>query len=160
VETAAQTARRMGIRTQIPPYPSTAIGAAGVVPLQITEAYATIANGGVRVQPWAIEKVTDATGRVLWEPRRPEPEAVVDSLATAILRDMMRTVVDNGTGYNAREPSLGNLPYEVPAAGKTGTTNENADVWFAGFTPDLVAINWFGFDRRKRILANATGGGY
>src|SRR5690606_17102932 len=100
VETAAQTARRMGIRTQIPPYPSTAIGAAGVVPLQITEAYATIANGGVRVQPWAIEKVTDATGRVLWEPRRPEPEAVVDSLATAILRDMMRTVVDNGTGYN------------------------------------------------------------
>ena len=160
VETAAQTARRMGIRTQIPPYPSTAIGAAGVVPLQITEAYATIANGGVRVQPWAIEKVTDATGRVLWEPRRPEPEAVVDSLATAILRDMMRTVVDNGTGYNAREPSLGNLPYEVPAAGKTGTTNDNTDVWFIGFTPDLVATAWFGFDRPKRIVNGATGGTY
>lgn len=160
VETAAQAARRMGIRTEIPPYPSTAIGAAGVVPLQLAEAYATIANGGIRVPSWAIERVTDADGRVLWEPRRPSPELVVDSLATAILRDMLRTVVDNGTGYNARNPQLGNLPYEVPAAGKTGTTNENADVWFAGFTPDLVAVNWFGFDRRKRILANATGGGY
>lgn len=160
VETAAQLARRMGIRTEIPPYPSTSIGAAAVVPIQLAEAYATIANGGIRVPSWSIERVTDSEGRVLWEPRRPAPEAVVDSLATAILRDMLRTVVDNGTGYNVRNPQLGNLPYEVPAGGKTGTTNEHADIWFAGFTPDLVAVNWFGFDRPKRILANATGGGY
>jgi penicillin-binding protein 1A len=160
IETAAQTARRMGIRTEIPPYPSTAIGAAGVIPLQLAEAYATIANAGVHVQPWGIERVTDAEGRVLWEPRRPAPEPVVDSLATAILRDMMRTVVDNGTGYNARNPQLGNLPYEVPAAGKTGTTNDHTNVWFAGFTPDLVAVTWFGFDRPKRIVAGATGGSY
>ncbi len=160
METVAQTARRAGISTDIPPYPSTAIGAAGVVPLQLAEAYATIANAGVHVQPWAIERVTDADGRVLWEPRRPSPEPVVDSLATSIMRDMMRTVVDNGTGYNARNPQLGNLPYEVPAAGKTGTTNDNTDVWFAGFTPDLVAVTWFGFDRPQRIVANATGGTY
>jgi penicillin-binding protein 1A len=160
LETVAQTARRLGIRTDIPAYPSTAIGATVVVPLQIAEAYATIANTGMRVRPWAIARVTDAGGRVLWEPPRPSPEQVADSLASAIVRDMMRTVVDNGTGYNARNPQLGNLPYEVPAAGKTGTTNDNTNVWFIGFTPDLLAAVWFGFDLPRPIVAGATGGTY
>ena len=160
LETVAQTARRLGIRTEVPPYPSTPIGAASTVPIQIVEAYGVFANGGTRVRPWAIERVTDASGRVLWQPQRPAPDPVVDSMSAALLRDMLRTVVDNGTGYNVRNPALGNLPYEVAAAGKTGTTNDATNVWFVGFTPDILAAVWFGFDRPRRIVPNATGGTY
>src|SRR5690606_26100192 len=116
------TARRMGIRTPVPAYPSTPIGAPAVIPLQISEAYGVFANTGTRVTPRAILRVEDAEGRVLWEPRT-EAEEVLDPAVAAITRDMMRTVVDNGSGYPARDPARGNLPYEVPAAGKTGTTN-------------------------------------
>nr|MDQ3388521.1 hypothetical protein [Gemmatimonadota bacterium] len=67
-------------------------------------------------------------------------------------------VVDRGTGYNARNPEIGNLPYTVPAAGKTGTTNESTDVWFVGYTPDLVAGVWVGLDNPRTIISGATGG--
>lgn len=157
LETVAQTARQMGIRTEVPPYPSTAIGAPSVIPLQITEAYTAFANGGTRASARAILRVEDIDGRVLWE-SRPEREEVLDSLSAAIVRDLMRTAVDNGTGYNARNPTLGNLPYEVPAAGKTGTTNDATDIWFIGFTPDLIASVWFGFDRPRPVTRNAAGG--
>lgn len=157
LETVAQTARQLGITTPVPPYPSTSIGAPSVIPLQVVEAYSTFANTGVRVTPRPILRVEDAEGRVLWS-TRPDREQVVDSMTAAIMRDLLRTALDNGTGYNARNPALGNLPYEVPAAGKTGTTNDNTDVWFVGFTPDLLAAVWFGFDRPKRILSNAAGG--
>jgi penicillin-binding protein 1A len=103
--------------------------------------------------------VEDADGRLLWE-TQPTSRRVADPQVTAIVRDLMRTVVDNGTGYPARNPAQGNLPYSVPAAGKTGTTNDATDVWFAGFTPDLVATVWFGFDRPRRILPGAAGGQY
>ncbi|MGH7506853.1 MAG: penicillin-binding protein 1A [Longimicrobiales bacterium] len=159
LETVAQTAHQMGIETPIPPYPSTPIGAASVIPIQIAEAYTVFANGGTRVEPRSILRVEDADGRVLWE-TRPETEEVLDPLVAAITRDLLRTVADNGTGYNIRNPALGNLPYEVPAGGKTGTTNESTDVWFVGFTPDLLAAIWFGFDMPKRIVPNATGGTY
>jgi penicillin-binding protein 1A len=159
LETVAQTARRMGIRTPVPPYPSTPIGAASVVPIQIAEAYSVLANTGTRVTPRAILRVEDAEGRVLWDTRA-EAEEVLEPAVAAITRDMLRTVVDNGTGYPARNPAAGNLPYEIPAAGKTGTTNDATDVWFIGFTPDLLAAVWFGFDRPKPILSNAAGGVY
>jgi penicillin-binding protein 1A len=81
-------------------------------------------------------------------------------MVAALTRDMMRNVVDNGTGYPARNPAQGGLPYSIPAAGKTGTTNDNTDVWFVGFTPNLLAAVWFGFDRPQRILPNAAGGVY
>lgn len=157
METVAQTARGMGLRTEVHPYPSTAIGAASVIPLQMVEAYGAIANAGVRAGVRNILRVEDADGRVLWE-SRPEREQVLDSIPAAIVRDMLRTVIDNGTGYNARNPALGNLPYDVPAAGKTGTTNESTDIWFVGFTPDLIAAAWFGFDRPRPVTRNATGG--
>jgi penicillin-binding protein 1A len=159
LETVAQTARQMGIETAIPPYPSTAIGAPSVIPLQIAEAYTVFANGGIRAEPRSIIRVEDADGRVLWQ-TRPETELVLDPLVAAITRDMLRTVVDNGTGYNARNPALGNLPYDVAAGGKTGTTNESTDVWFVGFTPDMLAAVWFGYDRPGRIVPNATGGAF
>jgi 1A family penicillin-binding protein len=157
LETVAQTARQMGIRTPIPAYPSTTIGATDVIPLQITEAFTAFATDGSRVRARPILRVLDAQGRTLWEPPL-DREQVIDPAVAAIMRDMLQTALNNGTGYNARNPAEGNLPYDVPGAGKTGTTNDATDVWFVGFTPDLVASVWFGFDRPQRILNGAAGG--
>jgi penicillin-binding protein 1A len=157
LESVIQYARRMGIETPIPPYPSSSIGAADVIPLQVAEAYSTIANGGARPTPFSILKVEDADGRVVFE-TKPQRTIAQDSASTAILRDLMRTVVDNGTGYSVRDPGQGNLPYEIAAAGKTGTNNDATDIWFAGFTPNLTAVVWFGFDKPKTIVRVAAGG--
>jgi penicillin-binding protein 1A len=157
LETVAQTAREFGLRTPVYPYPSMPIGAADVIPMQLAEAYTVFANGGSRARARPILRVEDASGRVLWEPQ-PDVEQVANPLAIAITRDLLQTALNNGTGYPARNPAEGGLPYSVPAAGKTGTTNDATDVWFAGFTPNLLGVVWFGFDRPKRIMGNAAGG--
>ncbi|MEX2610570.1 MAG: PBP1A family penicillin-binding protein [Gemmatimonadota bacterium] len=156
MENVARTARQMGLRTEIPPYPSTAIGAADILPLDLATAYTAFANAGVAVRPRAVIRVEDAEGRVLWQ-TRPEREVVLDSLTAAIVRDMLRSVVASGTANNAVR-NEGGLPYSVPAAGKTGTTNDYTDVWFMGFTPNLLATVWFGFDQPRRIINRASGG--
>jgi penicillin-binding protein 1A len=157
LETVARTAREFGLRTPVPPYPSMPIGSPDVVPMQLTEAYTVFANGGSRSRARPILRVEDAAGRLLWEPQ-PEIEQVANPLAVAITRDLLQTALNNGTGYPARNPAEGGLPYSVPAAGKTGTTNDATDVWFAGFTPNLLGVVWFGFDRPKRIMNGAAGG--
>ncbi len=163
LETVAQYARRLGIETPIPRVPATAIGAASVIPLQMAEAYTAFANHGVRVRPRGILRVEDAEGNVLWE-TEPERDAVLDPLTAAVVTDILRQVVDGpgGTAVSAVRGRGENhiLPYDVPAAGKTGTTNDYTDVWFVGFTPDLLAAVWFGLDRPTTILPNATGGGH
>lgn len=159
LETVAQVARQLGLRTAIPAVPSMPIGAADVVPLQLAEAYTPFATTGTLARARSILRVEDQDGRVLWE-TLPDRETVLDSLTAAITRDLLRTALDNGTGANARNPALGNLPYEVPAAGKTGTTNDATNVWFAGFTPDLLAVVWFGFDQPQQITERATGGAF
>ena len=159
LESVIQQARRMGIETPIPPYPATSIGAAEVIPLQVAEAYSTIASGGIHPTPFSIIRVEDADGRIVFE-TKPQRTIALDSATTAILRDMMRTVVDNGTGYPVRDPRQGNLPYDIAAAGKTGTNNDATDIWFAGFTPNLLAVVWFGFDKPKTIVRTAAGGIY
>jgi penicillin-binding protein 1A len=158
LETVAQTAMDYGLQTEVPPYPSTSIGAPSVIPIQIVEAYTVFANTGARVKPRPILKVEDQDGLVLWE-TFPEREQVADSAAIAIVRDLLRTAIDHGTGYPARVLPAG-LPYDVAAAGKTGTTNDGTDIWFIGFTPDLLAAVWFGFDRPRKIITNAAGGPY
>jgi penicillin-binding protein 1A len=115
------------------------------------------ANSGVRVEPRYITRVEDAEGRVLWQ-TEPSRKEVADPQVAAIVRDMMSTVINNGSGYPARDPANNGLPYSIPAAGKTGTTNDGTDVWFIGFTPTLVASVWFGFDRPKTIMPGAAGG--
>jgi penicillin-binding protein 1A len=157
METVAQTAQRMGIRTEIERYPSTAIGAAEVIPIQMAEAYATFSTLGTRVRPHGILKVVSPEGEVLWEPQ-PERTQVLDSLTTRIMVSMLEDVVTQGTAYTAVRVR-GELPYEVPAAGKTGTTNDGTNVWFMGFTPNLMAAVWFGMDRPVNIWERATGGG-
>jgi penicillin-binding protein 1A len=159
LETVAQYARRMGIDTPIPRYPSTSIGAADVIPLQLTAAYSSLATLGTRVRPRPILRIEDADGRLLWESRA-EQERVLEPEVAAIVTDILRDVVDRGTAHSARDPGRGNLPYNVPAAGKTGTTNDATDIWFVGYTPELLAGVWFGFDRPARILTGAAGGQY
>ncbi len=163
IETVAQTARRMGIRTEIERFPSTTIGAAEVIPIQVAEAYSAFPNLGAKVTPFPILRVEDADGNVLWAPQ-PERTQVLDSLVARIMVSMLEDVVTRGTGYNAIRVRAG-LPPEVPAAGKTGTTNDGTDVWFTGFTPNLLATVWFGMDTPVPIFElgpgkrQATGGG-
>ena len=157
LETVAQTAREFGLRTSIPAVPSMPIGSPDVVPIQMAEAYTVFATTGTRARARPILRVEDAEGRVLWQ-TQPELEQVGNPPAIAITRSLMETALNNGTGYPARDPGQGNLPYNVPAAGKTGTTNESTDVWFGGYTPNLLAVVWFGFDRPKRIMPGAAGG--
>ncbi len=157
LESVAQTARRMGIRSEIERYPSTSIGAVEVIPLQMAEAYSTFANQGTKVRPFPILRVEDAAGRLLWDPQ-PERTEVLDPLVARIMISMLQGVVEGGTGYNAIRVSVG-LPREVVAGGKTGTTNDGADIWFNGFTPNLLATVWFGLDRPQQIYPLATGAG-
>ncbi|HEX2188557.1 MAG TPA: PBP1A family penicillin-binding protein [Longimicrobiaceae bacterium] len=158
IQAVRDVAKRTGIETRIPGYPSVYIGSAGVYPLELVAAYAPFANGGFRVEPRYVLRVEDNTGKTLWEPPQ-YPRRAVDPAVSWILTDMLREVVDRGTGWNARNPAEGNLSYDIPAAGKTGTTNESTDVWFVGYTPDLLAGVWVGLDNPRTIIRGATGGG-
>ena len=157
LESVAQTARRMGIRSEIERYHSTAIGAVEVIPLQMAEAYSTFANQGTKVRPFPILRVEDAAGRILWDPQ-PDRTEVLEPLVARIMVSMLAGVVEGGTGRNAIRVVAG-LPREVVAGGKTGTTNEGTDIWFNGFTPNLLATVWFGMDRPQEIWPGATGAG-
>ncbi len=171
IQSVIQMARRMGITTPIQRVPSTMIGSAGVIPLQMAEAYSTFATLGTRVRPFPIVRVEDAQGNVVWQPK-PERTQVIDSMVARIMVSMMQDVVNvpdrpdhpGGTGQYAIRVRSG-LPSEVPAAGKTGTTNDGTNVWFDGVTPNLVAVVWFGMDRPIPIFKvgpgrrQATGGG-
>lgn len=148
------TARGLGITSAIAPYPSSAIGASVVQPLDLVAAYATFANMGARVTARFITRIEDQNGKVVWQNRTPVPASVLEPRIAFIVRDMMRDVVDRGTATSVRRL----VPASIPVAGKTGTTNDNTDVWFVGMTPDLVAGVWLGFDRPKTITPGAGGG--
>ncbi|MBV6522220.1 MAG: Penicillin-binding protein 2D [Gemmatimonadaceae bacterium] len=146
-------ARRMGISSFIAPYPSSAIGASVVQPLDLVAAYATLDNGGARIEARFITRIEDRDGRVVWQNPIVQPQQVMDPKVAFIVRDMMRDVVDRGTATAVRS-----IVGDIPVAGKTGTTNDNADVWFVGMTQDLVAGVWIGFDRPRTIAPGAGGG--
>ncbi|HEX5832184.1 MAG TPA: penicillin-binding transpeptidase domain-containing protein, partial [Gemmatimonadaceae bacterium] len=147
-------AHAAGIETPITSYPSAALGASVVQPLDLVAAYATLATQGVRVEPRLVRQVEDAEGKVVWTPRRPAPSLAMDPGVAFIVRDMLRDAVERGTATAVRRY----LPRSVPVAGKTGTTNDNSDVWFVGMTPELVAGVWLGFDTPKSIAPGAAGG--
>ena len=155
LETVAQTAMRLGIRTPIPRVPSIAIGSAEVLPIQMIEAYSAFATLGTKVEPYPILRVENDEGEVLWEPE-PEHVQVMDPATARLMVTMMQDVVARGTGATIR--GAVELPYVVPAAGKTGTTNESTDLWFNGFTPNLQATVWFGMDQPQPLYAGATSG--
>jgi penicillin-binding protein 1A len=153
-DSVISTARRMGITSPIAPVPASAIGASAVQPLNLVSAYTTFANLGTPVQPRFIYRVEDSTGKVVMSPPIHTLPAALDPRATFVVRDMMRDVVERGTASVIRRY----LPEDIPAAGKTGTTNDNTDVWFVGLTPDLVGGVWLGFDTPKSITRGAAGG--
>ncbi|HEX2080252.1 MAG TPA: PBP1A family penicillin-binding protein [Longimicrobium sp.] len=157
IEKVRDVAARTGLQTRIPGYPSVYIGSAAVYPIDMMAAYAAFANGGWRVEPRYVVRVENHRGELLWAPA-PEPRRAVEPGIAWILTDMLREVVDRGTGYLARDPGVGGLSYEIPAAGKTGTTNDATDVWFVGYTPELLAGVWLGFDNPRPIGSGATGG--
>ncbi len=146
-------ARRFGLTTPIPPYPSLFIGAAEVYPIELIASYSIFANLGLRTTPYAILRVETADGEVLWQPR-PEREAVLTPEEAWLMVSMMKDVIGRGSAYGATTGA----GFTIPAGGKTGTTNDGADVWFIGYTADLVAGVWMGFDRPKKIKSNAQGG--
>ncbi len=139
-----------------PPYLSMALGVGTATPLQMASAYSVFANGGYRVKPYYIEKVVDGRGNVILQ-AKPEiagqsAERVIDPRNAFIMSTLMRDVIKYGTG--AKAMSLG----RQDLAGKTGTTNDHVDAWFAGFQPTLVAVAWIGFDTPKNLGNGETGG--
>lgn len=153
VQTVINEARNFGITTPIPPYPSIFIGAADVLPLEMIASFTTFANLGIRPQPNAIVRVENSRGEVLWQPT-PTRTQVLSASEAWIMVDMMKDVIRRGT---ANGP-VWQAGFTLPAGGKTGTTNDGTNVWFIGYTPDLVAGVWMGFDRPQNIKSNAQGG--
>ena len=146
-------ARRFGITTPIPPYPSIFIGSADVFPLELIASYGTFANLGSRVAPNAILRVENQQGEVIWQPLASRTQ-VLSPAEGWLMVSMMKDVVQRGTAAG----SVWGAGFRVPSGGKTGTTNDGADVWYVGYTADLVAGVWMGFDRPKKIMSNAQGG--
>ena len=139
-----------------PAYLTMALGAGSATPLQMASAYAVFANGGYRVKPWFIARVEDNRGATLYaakpETAGVDAERVLDERNAFLMTTLMRDVVRYGTA--ARAMSLGRRDL----AGKTGTTNDHIDAWFAGFMGRLVAISWIGFDTPANLGPNETGG--
>jgi penicillin-binding protein 1A len=151
VSLVASYARRLGIKSTIQPNLSMALGTSEVTLLELVSAYAVIANEGIRNEPAWVLKVEDKSGAVL-ESLQPRPVDVLSAETAGIMTSMMQSVMDHGTGYPARAAGL-----MVPAAGKTGTTDDYSDAWFIGYTPSLAAGAWVGFDVKKQMGKGVTG---
>jgi penicillin-binding protein 1A len=148
-------ARRFGITTPISPFPASAIGASEVQPLEFIAAFTAFDNLGTPMVPRFVYRVDDRSGKTLWSQGVASLAPALDPQVAFILRDMMRDVVERGTATPVRRY----LPPSVPVAGKTGTTDDNTDVWFVGVTPDIVAGVWLGFDKPRSIAEHGVAGG-
>ncbi len=144
-EEVIRTARRCGIESPLEPVYSLALGTSGVSPVEMASAFATFANGGIRHKPFWIWRVEDVRGRVL-EEHIIEGERTLDASIVYQLIDLMRGVINEGTGSVIRR-----LGFDLPAAGKTGTTDGYYDAWFTGFTPTLSTSVWVGYDQGKGL---------
>ncbi len=142
-----QYAKAMGVG-DVPAVPSLALGSGEVTLQSMTAAYAAFANHGEVPQPILIRRVEDQDGRVLYQ-SQPSSSRAVSDVTAFLMSTMMADVINAGTGSRARQ-----LGFRLPAAGKTGTTNDFKDAWFVGFTPKLVAGVWVGFDEPRTILPN------
>jgi penicillin-binding protein 1A len=153
VQNVANTAHRLGISSHIDLVPSMALGAVGVSPMEMAQAYAPFSNGGVTVHPFGISRIRTATGKVLYDHNvdAPKQTAVIGSPALQYMNQMMRQVLVSGTGTRARVPG-----YDL--AGKTGTTSDYRDAWFVGYTGGFVAAVWTGRDDNTS-MKRVTGGG-
>ena len=140
-EAVIDVARRSGITSQLSPVYSLALGTSGASPLEMAAAFSTYATGGVQHKPFWIRRVEDPLGRVL-EEHIVRGQRSLDASIVYQVVDMMRGVLTSGTGRVIRR-----LGFDLPAAGKTGTTDDYHDAWFTGFTPTLSVSVWVGYDR-------------
>ncbi|HUP01807.1 MAG TPA: PBP1A family penicillin-binding protein [Gemmatimonadota bacterium] len=140
-----RTAHEAGIEGRLRPLPSLALGAFEVTPLDLASAYATLANGGIRTEPLSILSAVDDEGHVV-QRQEVEMERVLPADAVYLVNHMLQDVFDRGTARRARP-----LGYGGRAAGKTGTTNSTRDAWFVGYTTEIVALVWVGYDDNEPI---------
>jgi penicillin-binding protein 1A len=140
-----------------PAYLTMALGAGSVTPLQMAAAYSVFANGGYRVNPWLITKVTDHKGRVISETTPPvtsEQPRAIEARNAFLMNSLLQEVTRSGTAARAqatlKRPDL---------YGKTGTTNDSVDAWFAGYQPTIAAVTWIGYDTPRNLGSRETGGG-
>ncbi len=141
----ADVARRLGIESRLPPVPSLALGTADVSPMEIARVYATLANGGVRPEIRTFDDMVDSSGNPV-ERRQIGFERVLDSGTAYLATSLLAGVVERGTGARIR-----GLGVRGPVAGKTGTSDDERDAWFVGFTPELVVVVWVGFDAPRSM---------
>ncbi|MFA5889418.1 MAG: PBP1A family penicillin-binding protein [Actinomycetota bacterium] len=133
-------ARRMGITAPLSAVPSIALGSQEVSPLDLAGAYSTLARGGKQMPPVAITKITDAAGKILYRSQA-KPKSAISPAVNALTVEALQEVMRTGTGRR--------LATGFPVAGKTGTSDEYHDAWFAGFTPTMVGVSWVGFPRAQ-----------
>lgn len=143
-------ARRLGVTSPLVKDLSMALGTSGVSPLEMTRAYAAFANNGRMPQALFIEKIVDSTGKVL-EEQRPAFSNALDPRVAYQMTHIMEGVISDGT-------ARGISSFGAPAAGKTGTTDQNVDAWFIGYTPELTTCVWIGHDRNTSLGTSETGG--
>jgi 1A family penicillin-binding protein len=148
----ARLAHRAGVRSDIPVLPSMALGTAALSPLELTAAYTAFPAGGRAAEPRLVLRIEDAAGRTVQE-SKPRHRRVTDPGTAFLINDMLAEAVDRGTAVTVRRTG-----FRGAAAGKTGTTDGGTDAWFVGYTPELVASVWIGYDRPAPIVADATGG--
>ena len=138
-------ARRFGFEENFPPYLPIALGAGDGTLMEVTSAYTTFANQGVRMKPFAVLTVKDRDGNLL-EENRGEPSDVIRADTAYVMTNLLRGVLVRGTAIRAAE-----LASTWPLAGKTGTVDDNTDAWFIGFDPDITVGVWIGFDEKKTL---------
>ncbi len=141
----------------VPPYLTMALGAVTTNPLQMASAYAVFSNGGYRIKPYLIEKITDGSGRIVARARPAvageEANRAIDARNAFITTRLLREVVERGTATRAKVLNRGDI------VGKTGTTNDSHDAWFAGYNSEIAGVAWVGYDQPRNLGARETGGG-
>ena len=149
VQRVVDFARRAGLRSALPPYPSLALGSADLLPIELAAAYASVANQGIYLEPYFIDRVSNPDGLTLQE-HQTRARKVTEPEVAYVLTHMLEGVVDRGTAG-----SCADLPLDL--AGKTGTTNDYTDAWFVGFTPRYTILSWVGYDQKRTIGRKMTG---
>jgi penicillin-binding protein 1A len=152
VPTGIEYARKLGLTSELPPYLPIAIGAGDATLIEMTTAFATFANQGLRMHPYLIERITDRDGNVI-EETRPQATDAIRADTAYLMTSLLRGVVERGTAVRARS-------LKRPIAGKTGTTNDWTDGWFIGFEPTVAAGVWVGFDDKRTSLGRGRDGAH
>ncbi|HEY3120266.1 MAG TPA: PBP1A family penicillin-binding protein [Vicinamibacteria bacterium] len=152
INTGIEYARKLGLTGELPPYLPIAIGAGEATLMEMTSAFATFANQGLRMKPMPITRITDRDGNVIEEPM-PQARDAIRADTAYIMTSLLKGVVERGTAVRARA-------LKRPIAGKTGTTDDFTDAWFIGYEPSLAAGVWVGFDEKKDSLGHGQDGAH